>query len=450
MAAQKFTRRQVLATTSAGALATMAGLPFTAIGSSFSLKDKLALSGGKPVRTAEWSDWPIWDDSVEKSITDMYRSGKWYRSWGNYCQDFEKQYAELIGAKHCLATASGTTALMIALHALGVDAGDEVLVSPYTFIATYNAVFATKALPVFVDTDPETFLMDPGKIKERITDRTSAILPVHIYGLPCDMEAINKIAKDHGLKVIEDACQAWSARYKGKNAGLWGDLGCFSFQNSKHLPAGEGGAIVGDDDHLMDLCNSYHNCGSRYGSIQSTSNYPIRGLNFRMQHVQALILQSQMKRFASDAATREKNAAYLDSRLKDIPGILPYKMVPGAEVSAYHLYPFRYISEEFNDIPKEKFLKAVQAEGIPLNGGYGPQNKDGLIEEALSSKGYKRIYGEKRLKEWREENVLPGNDKLCKESCTLYQNVLLGTKQDMDDVVNAITKVYENREQLLG
>ncbi|MBR9999150.1 MAG: DegT/DnrJ/EryC1/StrS family aminotransferase [Cyclobacteriaceae bacterium] len=450
MTTAKFTRRQVLATTSAGAIATMAGWPLTAFGSSFSVKDKLALTGGNPVRTADWPDWPIWDESAEKSIVDMYRSGKWYRAWGNYCQDFEKQYAELIGAKRCLATASGTTALMIALHAAGVDAGDEVLVSPYTFIATYNAVFAAKALPVFVDTDPETFLMDPGKIEERITDRTSAILPVHIYGLPCDMEAINSIAKNNGLKVIEDACQAWSAKYKGKNAGLWGDLGCFSFQNSKHLPAGEGGAVVGNDDHMMDLCTSYHNCGTRFGSIEGPSNYPVRGLNFRMQHVQALILQSQMKRFFSDAATREENARHLDGKLKDIPGIKPYKLVSGAEASAYHLYPFRYIKQEFNNIPRDKFLKAVQAEGIPLSNGYGPQNSDGLIEEALSSKGYKRIYGVKRLKEWREENVLPGNDQLCEESCTLYQSVLLGTRKDMDDIVNAITKVYENREQLLG
>ncbi len=448
MATTKFTRRQVLATTSAGAIATMTGWPFVSFGTS-NIKDQLAIKGGDPIRTAEWPDWPVWDETAEKSILDMYRSGKWYRSWGNYCQEFEKDYAKLIGAKHCLATASGTTALMIAMHALGVDAGDEVLVSPFTFIATYNVVFNSKALPVFVDTDPETFLLDPKKIEERITDRTTAILPVHIYGLPCDMDSINAIARKHGLKVIEDACQAWSTRYKGKNAGLHGDLGCFSFQNSKHLPAGEGGAVVGDDDRLMDLCVSYHNCGYAYGSIKSTSRYPIRGVNYRMQHVQALILQSQMKRFASDAATRESNAQYLDSKLKDIPGIIPSKLVEGAEAAAYHMYPFRYIKKEFNNVSRDKFLNALRAEGIPGNSGYGPQNKDGLIEEALSSKGYKRIYGEERLNKWREENVLPGNDQLCEEGCTLYQNVLLGTKQDMDDIVNAITKIYENWEQLM-
>ena len=136
----------------------------------------------------------------------MYHSGNWYRNNGNFCQEFEAVYAELTGAKYCCATASGTTALMTALHAAGVDAGDEVLVSPFTFIATYNAVFNSKALPVFVDTHPETLLMDPKKIEERITERTTAILPVHIYGFPCDMDAINAIAKKHNLVVIEDAC----------------------------------------------------------------------------------------------------------------------------------------------------------------------------------------------------------------------------------------------------
>jgi perosamine synthetase len=450
MATIKYTRRQALAATSAGAIATMTGWPFTALGSSFTVKDKLAFKGGDPIRTAGWPEWPIWDESAERGIVEMYRSGKWYRDWGTYCQEFEKAYAELIGAKRCLATASGTTSLMIALHALGVDAGDEVLVSPYTFIATYNAIFSIKALPVFVDTDPVTFLMNPDKIEERITDRTSAILPVHIYGLPCDMDRINAVARKHDLKVIEDACQAWSARYKGKNAGLWGDLGCFSFQNSKHLPAGEGGAVVGNDDRVMDLCYSYHHCGTPHGSIEGPSRYPVRGLNFRMQHVQALVLQSQMKRFFSDAATRERNAKYLDDKLKDIPGIIPCKLVDGAEASAYHLYPFRYKREEFNDIPREKFLSAVRAEGIPLSNGYGPQNKAGLIEEALTSKGYKRLFSEKRLEQWREENVLPGNDQLCDEACTLYQSVLLGSQNDMDDIVNAITNVYENREQLIG
>ncbi len=448
MATSKFTRRQVLATTSAGTLATVMGWPLISYGKISNISDKLAFKGGNPVRSAPWPSWPVWDSTVEKEIADMYRSGKWYRNTGTFCEEFEEKYAELVGSNYCLATASGTTALIVALHALGVDAGDEVLVSPYTFIATYNAIFMAKALPVFVDTDPETFLLNPKKIEERITDRTTAILPVHIYGLPCDMDAINAVARKHQLKVIEDACQAWSARYKGKNAGVYGDLGCFSFQNSKHLPAGEGGAITGNDEEVMDLCRSYHDCGRKYGSMKSDSRNPIRGGNFRMQHVQALILKSQMKRFEEDARIRESNAAYLDEKLAKIPGIVPHRPVPGADQAAFHMYPFRYIKEEFNNASRDTFIEALRAEGIPGNQGYGKQNNDGLIEEALTSRGYQRLYGKERLDQWREENVLPGNDQLAEEAVTFYQSVLLGTKKDMDDIVNAITKIYTNREQL--
>ena len=171
--------------------------------------------------------------------------------------EFENAYAKLLGAKRALATASGTTALLVALHVMDVDAGDEVIVSPFTFIATYNAILVNKALPVFADTDPATLTIDPKSIESRITDRTRAILPVHIYGMPCDMDPINAIAREHRLAVIEDACQAWLAEYKGRKCGVLGDLGCFSFQNSKHLPAGEGGAVTGDSDDLLDRCNAF-------------------------------------------------------------------------------------------------------------------------------------------------------------------------------------------------
>lgn len=450
MEKRKFTRRQVLATASAGTLGIMAADPVKAFIFQGKEQDKLAILGGEPVRTAPWPDWPVWDPSAEKDILEMLRSGRWWRGSGDYVAEFEEKYAEFIGAGRCLATASGTTALLISLHVLGVDAGDEVLVSPYTFIATYNSIFISKALPVFVDTDPETFLIDPGKIEEKITERTTAILPVHIYGLPVDMDSVNAIAGKHGLKVIEDACQAWLAEYKNRKAGTLGDLGCFSFQNSKHIPTGEGGAIVGDDDEVMDRCHSFHNCGRPYGSVKGSTPYPIRGSNRRMQQMQAIMLMSQMKRAKKDADIRLANALYLDSKLGDIPGIIIYKLADGATRSAYHMYPFRYKKEFFNDIPKQKFIEALQAEGIPASTGYGPQNKFELMEEALSSRGYKRLFGEERLRRYWEENHLPGNDQLCEEAVVFYQSLLLGTKSDMDDIVRAITKIYENRDSLVG
>ena len=443
-------RRKFLTTSSAGALGLAASAALPAYANFSKTSSDLAVLGGQAVRTKSWPGWPVWDKDAEDEILSVLRSGNWWRGQGTKVTEFEQKYAELMGVKRCLATASGTTALLVAMHVLGVDAGDEVLVAPYTFIATYNVVLLSKALPVFVDTDQETFTMDPAKIEERITERTKAILPVHILGLPADMDRINAIAKKHNLVVIEDACQAWLAEYRGKKCGTLGDLGCFSFQNSKHLPAGEGGAIVGNDEKIMDRCYSFHNCGRAYGSVKRTSPYPCRGSNRRMQEFQAVILMSQMKRIQRDADLRLENALYLTSLIKDIPGIYPYKLSHGATRSAYHLYPFRYKKEYFDGLPREKFLEALKAEGIPCSGGYGPQYKYGLIEEALNSKGYQRLFSKQRLQEYREQiNNLPDNDQLCREAVWFSQKMLLGSKQDMNDIANSIVKIYENRDGLL-
>jgi perosamine synthetase len=450
MGTRKFTRRQAITTASAGVLGTMINWPLNSLSIGNDKQEKLAILGGNKVHKTGWMDWPVWDEKAEKSIMEMLRTGRWWRGDGEHIIEFEKKYAELMSVKRCLATASGTSALMVSLRALGIDAGDEVLVSPFTFVASHNVIFMNKALPVFVDTDPETFLIDTNKIESRITERTTAILPVHIYGLPVDMDSVNTVAEKHNLKVIEDACQAWLGEYRGKKLGTLGDAGCFSFQNSKNLPAGEGGAIISNNESFMDRCHSVHNCGRPYRSIKRTSDYPINGGNDRMQQIQALILMSQMSRILKDADVRLENARYLDSKLKEIPGIVPYKLANGASRSAYHFYPFRFIKENFSNVSREKFIQALNAEGIPCSSGYGPQNKEGLIEEMLNSKGFKRLFPETRLKQWREENVLPGNDQLCKEAVIFYQSILLGTRSDMEDIVRAITKIYENRESLAG
>jgi len=384
-------------------------------------------------------------------MMSLLRSGNWYRGDGNKCEEFEKKYAELIGARRVIATASGTTALITGLHTLGVDAGDEVIVSPYTFIASYNVIFNQKALPVFADTNLETFTIDPFKIEEKINERTAAIMPVHIYGLPADMNRILALAKKHQLPVIEDACQAWLAEYDGKMCGTLGDLGTFSFQNSKHIPSGEGGALAGSNDALMDRCFAYHNCGRPYGkSMAGMGENAVRGSNKRMTEIQAGILLSQMKRARGDADKRLENALYLNSRLKDIPGIIPYKLADGATRSSYHLYPFRYKKEHFDGLSREKFRAALRAEGIPSYSGYGKQYFDGLIEDAISSRGYKRLFSAERLKRYREElHHLPQNDQLTGEAVMFFQNMLLAERKDMDDIVHAIHKIYKNRSPLV-
>ncbi len=447
MTKNKISRRQAIGTASAGTVGAFLPFSFTSFRSD-TIK-KLAIHGGEQVRQSAWPSWPVWERTAEDEVIEMLRSGKWWRGRGDHVAEFEQAYAELMGAERCLATASGTSALLVATHVLGIDAGDEVLVSPYTFIATYNVIFMNKALPVFVDSDPETFLMNPENIEEKITDRSSAVIPVHIYGLPVDMDKVNSVAGKNNLKVIEDACQAWLGEYKGKKLGTLGDLGCFSFQNSKNLPAGEGGAVVGNNHEIMDKCYSFHNCGRPYGSVKATSKYPTRGSNRRMQQIQAITLLSQMNRIKNDADIRLKNAQYLDQKLAEIPGIYPARLVEGDNRSAYHMYPFRFVSKEFGGVSRNNFMSALRAEGIPCSSGYGKQNYDGLIEEALNSRGYKRLFSEKRLKQWREQNQLPGNDQLASEAITFYQSILLGNTSDMDDIVNAITKIYDNREELM-
>ena len=421
MGTRKFTRRQAITAGSAGVVGTMIGWPFTSFSIVNNNQEKLAILGGARIHQGGWINWPVWDEAAEKSINDMLRTGRWWRGNGEHVIEFEKRYADLMGVKRCLATASGTTALMVTLQSLGIDAGDEVLVSPYTFIASYNVIFMNKALPVFVDSNTETFLIDPDKIESRITERTTAILPVHIYGLPVDMDSVNTIAQKHNLKVVEDACQAWLGEYRGKKLGTLGDAGCFSFQNSKNLPAGEGGAIVSNNETLMDMCHSVHNCGRPFGSVKHTSSYPVNGGNYRMQQIQALILLSQMNRIEKDADIRLANARYLDSKLREIPGIIPYKLANGATRSAYHLYPFRYIKEKFNNVSKEKFIQALNAEGIPCK-AYTPSPQ---LNNA--------------------ETVGMGIDYI-----DFYQNILLGSRSDMEDIVNAITKIYESRDSLVG
>ena len=413
-----------------------------------SAADKPALLGGTPVHTGGWPQWPEWRQSWEPSILQVLRSGRWYRGTGEQVQQFEAAYAKLLGAKRCLATASGTTALIVGMHALDVDAGDEVIVSPFTFIASYNAVLINKALPVLADTDPATLTIDPASIESRITDRTRAIMPVHIYGMPCDMDPILSVAAKHRLPVIEDACQAWLADYKGRMCGTIGELGCFSFQNSKHLPSGEGGAITGRSDDLIDRCGSFHDCGRPYGGFKGARPNFTRGGNFRMQHFQAAMLLQQLDKLVQDTARRRENADRLTASLKEIPGIQPARL-PDNSRAVWHLYPFRYDAEKFQGLPRDKFIRAMRAEGIPCSTGYQEQYFDGLLDEAINSRGYKRLFSAARLKAYRDSfQELKGNRQVCETVVAVTQNLLLAGPTDIEHIGAAIRKVQAHAAEL--
>ncbi len=439
---ETITRRSFVAGAAAAA-ATSLAVPRHAAAA-----DKPALLGGTPAHKGGWVAWPQWDASWEPGILDVFRSRHWCSAGASgKVGEFEKAYAQLHGAKGCVATASGTTALITSLYVAGVDAGDEVITSPYTFNATYNAVLMQKALPVFADTDPATLTMDPDSIESRITDRTRAILPVHIYGLPCDMDRINAIAKKHNLAVVEDACQAWLGEYKGRKCGTLGDLGCFSFQESKHIPAGEGGAITGMSIELLDRCRSFINCGRATGTFKGSGCFT-RGSNFRMKTYQAALLFAQVEKLVRETEVRRANADYLIAGLKQIPGIHPVRW-PENSRPVWHLFPFRYDAAEFHGLPHGKFIRALQAEGIPCGGGYSEQYFDGMFDEAIASRGFQRLFSPERLKAYRQSfQDLKGNRQVCQTTVTMYQSMLLAERSAMDDIITAVQKIHAHSAEL--
>ena len=449
MSTPNVSRRRFLKDASAGTVAAVAAGTIGAYGAA-AKPDALAALGGNPVRVKPFPSWPPVTAEMEQSLLAAFRSGKWGRTLqgpmhgAGLVVDFEKQFAELIGAAHCLATGSCTQSLHTALHAVGVGAGDEVLVAPCTYIASIQAVLMCSALPVFVDVDLDTFQMDPDKIEPRINGNTRAVEPVHIGGLPCSMEKIMAVAGKHGLKVVEDAAQAHLAEFNGKKCGTFGDLGCFSFQSSKVLACAEGGAIVGNDEALMERCYRFHNLGF---SSQATSAEI--GTKYRMHELEAAILIPQLATLAQQTQTRNDNAAYLARRLAEIPGIVPQKLHEGATKAAYYIYGFRYQKEHFHDAPKQKFLRALRGEKIPFTTMYFDElNKQPFLEHTLNSPTFQKIFSKERLKQYREENRCPSNDRLALEGIWLPQYVFLGDKQDMDDIADAVAKIHDHRDQL--
>lgn len=414
--------------------------------------EKPALLGGTPIRTAAWPKWPQWDsEKDEELILRVLRSGVWSRD--KVVEEFETKWAETLGVKRCLTVVNGTNAIIAALVQSKIGGGDEVIVSSYTFIATIVAILQTGAMPVFVDSDPDTFQLDATKIESKITSRTRAILPVHILGLPADMGKIMTIANKHNLIVVEDACQAWLAEFNHQKAGTIGHAGCFSFQNSKNLPMGEGGAIVSNDDEFMDRCFSYHSYGFPYGNIGATNvSAVLAGTKLRLSEYQAAIGLTQLTRLHAETDLRSENATYLRSEIESIPGISPYVLYPEVTKASFHLFPFRYHSEAFMGLPRAVFLKALQAEGISCSSGYVPLNDKLYLKDAFDSKNYRKMYKKKDLdfEAFIAKNQCPETDLMCNETGVwLYQNMLLGTKKDMDDIANAIQKIHDNAEKLL-
>ncbi|MGE0760960.1 MAG: DegT/DnrJ/EryC1/StrS family aminotransferase [Pirellulaceae bacterium] len=407
---------------------------------------KPALLGGTPVRTKGFPGWPVVQQNDRDSWRKVLDEGRWCRLEGQHANQFEKAYAALTGTRHCVVTANGTSALFTSLNAMGIGPGDEVIVPPYTFVATINVVLLNYALPIFVDTDRATLQIDAGKIEAAITPRTRCIIPAHIGGNAADLDTVLAIGKKHGIPILEDACQAHLAEWRGRKLGSWGQAGCFSFQASKNLNSGEGGAIISNDETMIERCYAFHNNGrARRGS---GFGYAHGGANLRMTEFQAALLLEQMSRVEEQSQRREANAKHLTEQLQGIAGLTPARQYPGCTRNAYHLYMFRYDPAGFAGLTRDKFLQALRAEGVPCSGGYSPLNKEPFLQEVLGSRAYVTIYGQERLAAWWKANDCPENDRLCGEAIWLTQTMLLGERRDMDDIVEAIRKIQQHAGEL--
>lgn len=270
--------------------------------------------------------------------------------------ELEKNFAEYCGTKYALAVNSGTAAIHAALHAAGVSAGDEVITTPFSFIATINPILMLGAKPILVDIDPETFNIDVAKIEAAITEKTKAIIPVDLYGQPCDWDELRVIAEKHGLKIIEDACQAIGARYGDKHTGSLGDLGCFSLYATKNVMCGEGGVITTDNEEYANSIRSFRQHG-----MVAPYEYAGLGFNYRMTDLQAAIAIEQLKKADEFTAKRQKNAELLRAKLQGVPGIrLP--LVKDGRTHVYH--QFTILLEDETGISREQFIERLHDNNV--------------------------------------------------------------------------------------
>ncbi len=385
---------------------------------------KLAIHGGKRAIEGVFPSWPIWDDNESKALQKVLASSVWGVQ-GEAIPEFSGKFKELLGVSYVLPVFNGTIALVLALEALGIGPGDEVILPDYTFMATAVAPLKVGAVPVLVDVDPDTFCMDPSLLEQAITKNTKAVMPVHFGGNICDMDAICAIAEKHNLHVIEDSAHAHGARMNGRCAGTFGDIGTFSFQSSKILTCGEGGAVVTNSRKVFDSLYSFHNCG-RVSDRPDYSHY-LPGSNYRMGQFQGAILSCQMDKFHSQMTLRDANGKLLTELLNDIEGVKPQQRSKGLETHGHYLFTF--ILED--DIPRESCKKALQAEGCLIQ----------LEYPAIHSLDFMKPYIDSTRK-------FPVSTLLEQKSIWFYHNALLGTKDQVVQTAEAVNKVLASKSKL--
>ncbi len=424
---------------------------------------KLAIKGGSPccnTTTHPWPKWPVWGKEEEVALIEVLKSGVWSYN-GPREKEFNRLFAQYTGVKHAICTVNGTITLQISLEALGIGLGDEVILPGLTWQATAATVIDVNATPVLVDVNQDNWCIDPKEIEKAITAKTRAIIPVHLYGAFADMDAIMAIAKKHNLYVIEDCAHKHGGEWNGKKAGSIGDIGSFSFQLSKHLTAGEGGAVTTNNSKLADRLDALRNCGRRpqtdaFNYDKGAGDYGdddgnfIQSGNLRITEFQAAILVEGLKRLPAQNATRDANGEYLNTLLERIPGVAPIPRNKRETKKAYFNFAFRYSQDEFKGLPIDKFRSALEAElGILIDASYEPLNNCSLYVPHTKpsrhklNEAYWKAIDPKRF-------LLPNCERIFKEeSVCIHHKALMGTTADMDRIAIAINKIHTYAAELM-
>ncbi len=404
----------------------------------------LAILGGEPVRRRPFPPWPQHSEGDARRLAAVLESG----NWGGYpypnalAGEFARRFAEYHSAKYGACVANGTIALLVALQAAGVRFGDEVIVPAYTWDGTAGAVLAAGGVPVFADVDPDTYCQDIESARAAITPRTKAIIPVHLAMRFAEMDPLVELAKEHDLVIIEDCAHAHGGQYKGRGAGSIGDAGCFSFQSSKLMTSGEGGAVITNRLDVFELMQSLSNCGR--ASETDCFKRRIVGSNYRITEFQAAVLFGQLERLDELREKRACRAAELSRALAGIDGVRPLPPQPELTRDTIYNYVFQYRPAD-DRVPRDLFAAALDAEGIPCDGRFyeAVYRSDLFPANAADFPQLRGVdYG---------AVCCPVSERAAyEESVWLPQFTLIGDGDDVEDIIRAIEKVIKHRDDLTG
>ncbi len=401
---------------------------------------QLALLGGRPAMNLRSPDWPVTGELESSWMDAVVRSGKW--SWnGPHEQAFEQEYAGFIGTKHCALMANGTVTIQCALQAVGVEPGDEVIVPALTWVATAQAAMDIGANVVFADIDPESYCLSPAAFEAAITPRTRAVIPVHLYGCMCDMDAIMEIARKHNLWVIEDVAHQQGSRWRNVGAGAIGDVGSYSFQQSKVLTSGEGGAITCNDDKVYETAYCLKQVGWMPGCQQPGNRY---GHNYRITEMQCVLLRGGLRRLAEQIRRREESALRIREGLAELDG--PLRVARQDERvtrQSFYALTLHYDANKANGLARADFLRALSAEGIGFGGTYAAVYASPLLNlydktSPIPYRDAKKVQDYGKLK-------LPVTERVVhEEGVTLGHTHLLGSDAYIEQLLAAVAKVQRN------